>query len=394
MDRQEFQQYDVIVVGAGLVGMSCALALSRLGISVALVEARPMNEAAPPTTDRDWDARIYAISPANADWLAALGVWPRMPAERICPIARMQVFGDATDSSLQFDAHEACVDYLGYILESRQLEHALQSALKDAGVRLVMGVMPAIAVFHERRAELRLTDGSRYQAQLLVAADGANSWLRAQAGIAVQTHDFRQLGVVANFAIEQPHRQTAFQWFCDRGILAWLPLPGNRMSMVWSTDEPQALLELAPEMLSEQVARQGGCRLGALQCLTPAQAFPLRQMTAVTSIGPLLALVGDAAHTVHPLAGQGVNLGFEDVRVLVETLAARRPLQMLGDRMLLRRYERARKGEVREMQCVTRGLNALFAHTDPRMRQLRNWGLRQTDRQARLKQYLIHQAIR
>lgn len=396
VDKRISQQFDVVVVGAGLVGMSCALALRQSGLAVGLVEARQQSMDPPTTDDRDWDSRIYAISPTNAEWLAAMGVWSRMVQNRVCPISQMRIFGDSPEGRLRFDANEACIENLGYIIENRQLEYALSSAIKDAGVHLVMGQQSCAVEFHDRHTVLEFIDGSQCEASLLIAADGANSWLRGQAGIGTISHDYHQLGVVANFKIEKPHHGIAYQWFGDLGILAWLPLPGNRMSMVWSAEESFAreLLELSPESLSEKVARQGGMELGALHCITPAKAFPLRQQTAGALVRPLLALVGDAAHTVHPLAGQGVNLGFEDARVLSETLAARRAMQSIGDWMLLRCYERARKRDVLEMQCVTRGLNALFEHSGDWTRRLRNLGLDLTDRQARLKKYLIHQAIR
>lgn len=397
VDKLSSQEFDVLVVGGGLVGMSCALALGRQGLSVGLLESKPYAEVAQTSvSEQDWDNRIYAISPANAEWLATMDVWQHVDAGRICPIAQMQVFGDADSSNLQFDASEAYIDNLGFIIESRQLEQALIKVLRNSNVSLMIGVAPQAAVFSESHAEIHLADQCRLKAQLLVAADGANSWLREQAGVAISTYDYHQMGVVCNFETELPHHNVACQWFGDDGILAWLPLPGNRMSMVWSAHEQFAkdMLELQAESLSDKVSRQGNMRLGALKLMTEARAFPLRQQTAATLVKPMLALVGDAAHTIHPLAGQGVNLGFRDVKVLAETLNARGHQQPCGDLMLLRRYERARKLDLLEMQCVTKGLSGLFSHSGTVVRKLRNWGLGLTNRQAKVKKYLMNQAIR
>lgn len=390
------KDFDVLVVGAGLVGMSSALALSRQGMSVGLLESKPCQPLATGEyAEEDWDSRIYAISPANAEWLADLGVWHRLDTHRVSPIAQMQIFGDAGHSHLQFDSMESNVDELGFILESRHLESALLAALMDSSVRLINGVVAESATFDQQQAEICLADQRRLRAQLLVAADGANSWLRGQAGIHVSIHDYQQTAVVANFAVEISHHNVAYQWFSERGVLAWLPLPGNRMSIVWSAEEKFAeeLLELKPELLSEEVARQGGLKLGALSVLTEACGFPLRQRTADSLVRPGLVLIGDAAHTVHPLAGQGVNLGFRDVKVLVDVLQGRHARQSYGDLMLLRRYERARKWDMLAMKSVTRGLVELFAHHDELVKQLRNWGLSLTNHQTKIKKYLAHQAI-
>jgi 2-octaprenylphenol hydroxylase len=397
VDKGREREFDVLVVGGGLVGMSCALALSRQGLLVGLLESKPGPESRQTSSsEQDWDSRIYAISPANAKWLASMSVWQHVDTGRTCPIARMQVFGDVDGSHLQFDASEAFIDNLGIIIESHQLEQALMAVLRESNVSLMTGVAPESAVFCDHHAEIHFADQCSLKAHLLVAADGASSWLRNQADIAISTHDYHQMGVVANFETELPHHNVAYQWFGDDGILAWLPLPGNRISMVWSAHEQFAkdLLELQAESLSEKVGQQGNMRLGALRLLTGARAFPLRQQTAATLVKPMLALVGDAAHTVHPLAGQGVNLGFRGVKVLAETLQARGQHQSCGDLMLLRRYERARKLDLLEMQCVTKGLSGLFSHTGMVVRKLRNWGLGLTDRQAKLKKYLMNQAIR
>jgi 2-octaprenylphenol hydroxylase len=387
--------YDVIVVGAGLVGMSCALALSQQGLSVCLFDSKPQPDLREAEPDEDnWDSRIYAISPANASWLASMGVWQRLDAGRICPIAQMQIFGDAA-SRLEFDASEAHVENLGFIVESRQLEAALMSVLVDSSVHLKLGIAPKAAIFTQQQAGIHLAD-EQLSAELIVAADGAHSWLRHQAGIAVTTHDYHQQGVVANFETEISPRHVAYQWFDHHGVLAFLPLPGNRMSMVWSVDEifAKQLLELPAESLSDRVGQQVSMQLGKLKLLTEARAFPLKQQTADSLVQLKLALVGDAAHTVHPLAGQGVNLGFRDVIVLAETLQNRNPQQRYGDLMLLRRYERARKADIMAMKSVTRGLSELFLNPHDIVRTIRNRGLNLTNQQAGIKKYLMQQAIR
>lgn len=401
MDNQDYQYFDVMVVGAGLVGMSCALALSQQGIRVGLLENKPRSESDKHTyQNQHWDSRIYAISPANAAWLASMGVWQYLEADRVCPITQMKVFGDTERGRLQFDATDANVESLGFIVESNHLEAALLSALSQSSVELMHGATPASILLSQpsatpKPAELQLTDGRKFHTELLIAADGANSWLRHQAGISIATHDYQQMGVVANFETEFPHRDAAYQWFTDEGVLAWLPLPGNRISMVWSTNQSCAeeLLRLDAQALSERVAQRGDDELGRLTVLTDACAFKLKQQTPETLVKPGFVLIGDAAHTIHPLAGQGVNLGFRDVKILAETLSSKRQQQPYGDYLLLRRYERGRKMDMAAMKTVTRGLSELFQHPHPLIRNLRNLGLKLTNQQDGIKKYLIHQAV-
>lgn len=389
------QHYDVIVVGGGLVGMACALSLSQQGISVALIESKPSLKEQPFQQAKVWDSRIYAITPANAEWLEKLGVWPRVDTERVCAINKMRVFGDVDASELQFDADDANIGQLGFIVESQQLEIALLAALNDSEARLLTGVQPTAATCSDYQACIQLNDQD-ICAELLVAADGAQSWLRNQVGISVRQHDYQQMGVVANFETELAHQQTAYQWFSELGVLAWLPLPGNRISMVWSAEElfAKELASMDADTLCEMVSTQGGDVLGELRLLTPPCAFPLKEQTAEMLVKANVALVGDAAHTIHPLAGQGVNLGFRDVQCLVEALSRKRKQQSFGDLMLLRRYERARKTDMMAMQFVTRGLSELFSLDYPAVKKLRNWGLNFTNRQAIAKKYLTRQAIK
>jgi ubiquinone biosynthesis UbiH/UbiF/VisC/COQ6 family hydroxylase len=228
-----------------------------------------------------------------------------------------------------------------------------------------------------------------------VAADGAESWTRSAAGIDVRFDPYDQLGVVANFATELPHRGTAFQWFRPDGVLAWLPLPGNRISMVWSAPEERGreLLALDPAALCARVAEAGGRRLGALQLMTAPAGFPLRLMRAPRSVAPRLALIGDAAHTIHPLSGHGINLGFQDARVLASVLCDKPAHVDCGDLALLRGYERARKEEIVTLQTVTDSLHDLFGPASGPLAKLRNIGLNLTNTLPVVKNLLVRYAL-
>lgn len=383
---------DVIVVGGGLVGASCALVLAQQGLQVSLLDSKlPSRHNA---AKQNWDSRIYAISPGNAAWLQTLGVWNTLDQERICAIENMQVWADANVEPLEFKAYEANTTNLGFIVENRQLQDALWLALGRAGVNLLTGLECTALDVGRDQATLKITDGRRFSAKLLIAADGGNSWLRGQASIPVLSHDYEQMGVVANFETELPHRQIARQWFREDGVLAWLPLPGQRISMVWSTanDYAQYLLGLDAEALATEVAAAGAGSLGSLKTITAAVAFPLSMQTAQQLVQPRLALVGDAAHQIHPLAGQGVNLGFRDVIALAGTLAQKNVYQDIGDVILLRQFERARKADILAMRSLTHGMHALFNNQHGMIKQVRNWGLLLTNRRSELKKYLIKQA--
>ena len=386
------QTFDVAIVGAGLVGSSLALALRDSGLSVALVEARAP-QALP--EDASWDNRIYAISSGSAQFLEQLGIWQALDAQRMTRVEAMAIFGDDGQSRLDFNAYEAGLGQLAYILENRLLQAALWRALEAAPqVHLFCPASCAALAIATDAARLSLDDGTEIPAKLIVAADGAHSWVRQQAGIKAHDKDYRQLGVVANFATALPHQGTAFQWFQPEGVLAYLPLPGNRISIVWSLQEDlaQGLLQCAPAELCARVAEAGKQRLGALELLTPAAAFPLHLIEPDVLTRPRIALVGDAAHQVHPLAGQGVNLGFADAKALAGVLAARGPRDC-GDVYLLRRFARARREEILAMQLVTDRLQNLFNQPRPMLGWVRNVGLAATNRLTWIKQQLLKQAL-
>lgn len=383
--------YDVIVVGGGLVGAACALAMSQQKLAVALVESRDEMLTGSP----ELDSRIYAISPGNAAWLEALDVWNRIAPHRICPIENMQVHGDEPQARIEFDAYEAHVGRLGYIVEDGMLQQALWQRLQQSDVKLLTGAVCTWASWQEGQAELSLENGLVLTAKLLVAADGAGSWLRAQAGTAVTKQDYKQMAVVANFEAALPHSKIARQWFRRDGVLAWLPLPEQRISMVWSAPESHArkLLALDRQSLAQAVAAAGDNELGTLETITEARTFPLGLQMAQDMVKPRLALIGDAAHVIHPLAGQGVNLGFRDAAALAQTFAQRNLRQDPGDYMLLRRYERARKTDIMAARYLTDGLYRLFASEQPVLARFRNRGLQVVERLSLVKRRLIQQAM-
>lgn len=382
--------FDVIVVGGGLAGLALAVALRGSALRVAVVEG------AAPHRPEGWDARIYAVSPANVRFLDAIGVWPHLDASRIAPVQRMEIRGDA-GGRLDFSAWDSGVGELAWIAEAAlMLEELRESAKRQANLTLLCPARPVALDIAPERATLKLADGRVLTGCLVVAADGADSWTRTAAGIEVDFAPYGQLGVVANFACEKPHRDTAFQWFRDDGsVLAWLPLPGNLMSMVWAAPEVQAadLTALPAAELCERVAAAGGGRLGRLQPVTPAAGFPLRLMRAPRMAAPRVALIGDAAHAIHPLSGHGINLGFQDARVLAAVLVERPAHVDCGDAAWLRRFERARKEEIVALQSVTDGLQKLFALPGVPFSVLRNAGLNLTNRLPVIRDALVRYAM-
>jgi 2-octaprenylphenol hydroxylase len=382
--------FDIVIVGGGLAGLSLAAALRRSSLSVALVEGQA------PAFPEGWDARVYAISPANARFLDELGAWRHLDAARMQAVAQMEVHGDS-GGRLDFSAYGVGASELAWILESSLMARELWETVKRQGnLSLLCPARPRDLMLAPDAAVLTLDDGRQLTSRLVVGADGAESWTRSAAGIEVRFDPYDQLGVVANFETELPHRGTAYQWFrCDEGVLAWLPLPGDRMSMVWSAPEylGRELMGLDAEALAARVAAAGGHKLGALRLLTPQAGFPLRLMRAPRCVASRLALIGDAAHTIHPLSGHGINLGFQDARVLAGVLCDKPEHIDCGDLSLLRRYERARKEEVVTLQTVTDTLHDLFGPSADSLKRLRNFGLNLTNRVPVVKDLLVRYAL-
>jgi ubiquinone biosynthesis UbiH/UbiF/VisC/COQ6 family hydroxylase len=385
---------DVIIVGAGLVGASLALALKDARVSVLLIEAKP---PASIPTDESWDNRVYAINPGSEHFLRELGVWQMLDATRCAPIEAMQVWGDDGEAEIDFTAQDANQSSLGHIVENRQLQNVLwQTLQQQSHVRLMSPTQCESLELSNITTRLKLADGTDIHASLIVGADGADSWVREQSGITSAGKSYNQSGVVANFAVEKHHGNIARQWFDGSSVLACLPLPGNLMSMVWSLSSQQAheLMQMSHAALCEKVAEAGHHSLGKLELITPPASFPLRLLQVKQQVKPNIALIGDAAHALHPLAGQGVNLGFQDVRVLTQVLASRAGHENCGDYHLLRRFERARKEDILAMQWTTDGLQQLFSLENSLAKTIRNKGLALTNRQGWLKRQLIRHAVR
>jgi 2-octaprenylphenol hydroxylase len=379
----------VIVAGGGPVG--CAFACACEGQTVELIDAAPARSD--PWPD-EYEVRIYALSPGTRELLRDIGAWERLAPARMQPVHRMDIFGDS-GSALTFSPPAGRA--LAWILEANRLSAAIaEEAASRPGVTIRHGTKAVAFGAAADGAWAQLDDGTRLQGDLLVGADGPDSAVRAATSIAFEETAYDEAAIVANFETERIHEGIARQWFRPDGVLAWLPLPGQRISIVWSAplaiaNELQALDERGVE---RRVRDAGGALLGDLRLISGVGRFPLRSIRVPQPVAPGVALVGDAAHAVHPLAGQGVNLGFQDALVLAQTLAERGKLERAGDMRVLRRYARARREDVTAMQFVTDGLDRLFAAGAPGLRGIRNLGLRLVEGQEWAKGALAGRAMR
>lgn len=381
--------FDLIVVGGGLAGASLAVALRTSRLRVAVLEPHP------PQAVGGWDARIYALSPENVEFLRRIGVWQHLDASRVNPVHAMSVRGDA-GGRLRFTAYESGIPELAWIVESGRVHRELWETMRrQHNVTMLGASEPTGLSISGDAVTLTLGDKGQAHARLLVGADGANSWVRKHAGIGASVSPYEQIGVVANFRCERPHRNVAHQWFRRDGVLALLPLPGNLLSMVWSarTDYAEELLGLDAQALCERVADAAGREFGRLELETSASGFPLRLMRVDATVRPRVALIGDAAHAIHPLSGHGVNLGFQDAKVLAGLLDGLAPWRDPGEYSALRAYARARAEEPFLMQYTTHALHHLFAADNALVAVLRNLGMNLTDRLPVLRDTLVRYAV-
>ena len=386
--------FDVIIMGAGMVGAALALALGRQSFRVALVDSRAPQLIWP---DEGFDIRVSAITRASQQLFTSLNAWSAMLAERVSPYREMHVWDAGGEGVIHFDSADIGEADLGHIIENRVIIKGLHSAL--AGLEAVTPFWPATAVNIKRDAEqasLTLADGQVLTGRLLVGADGGRSWVRGQAGISVKGWDYDQTALVTWVKPQQFHRETAWQRFLPSGPLAFLPLGDGYCSIVWSTapDHARQLQEMTPERFALELQAAFEDTLGPIETMGPRATFPLRCFETQHYVQPHLALVGDAAHTIHPLAGQGVNLGLADVQALVTVLSdARTRRRNIGGQSVLRRYERWRRADNRSMLVAMDVFKRLFSSDHAGLAWLRNMGLNLTDRLGPVKNQIIRQAL-
>lgn len=381
--------HQIVVCGAGIVGLSTALALARRGQRVAVLAPRTSVPAADPNR---YHPRVYAISPASQRFLAELGVWDAMPASRLMPVEAMEIHGDA-DGQVNLNAWQAALPQLAWIVESGEIERVLIQAVRMFGIPWLEDRCTGY-----QDGAVDTESGTRIRAELFVGADGAASPLRTAAGMKHDAVSYDDTGLVVHLDAERAHQGTAIQWFRDDGVLALLPLPdtadGPQVSMVWSMrNEPaQALLALPAEAqavkLESLLAEASEGRLGRLKVRSKLHGFPLT-LERAQMVAPGIALAGDAAHRLHPLAGQGLNLGLGDVEALARTVAGREPYRTAGDLRVLHRYQRARAEPVLAMRLATDGLHKLFASRATPLVWLRNAGMHWVEKTPLVKRRLI-----
>lgn len=398
----QMEDYQVIIVGGGMVGSALAAGLANSGISVALIE--PNSTQQPPVDSincADFDTRVSAITAQSESLLEQLGAWALIPAARKSPYQGMTVWDGEGTGEINFNANELHVPCLGTIVENREIVWALQQVIEQANnIEIIRDTVTHIDNQDEQGlTPVYLSSKGCLKTSLLVGADGALSRIKQWGEFATCEWDYQHQALVATIELEHSHQATAWQRFRQEGPLALLPLAAENdktCSIVWSTsdEECQQILSLSDEEFCLQLGYAFENRLGKVLSVGPRTAFPLRQRHAKNYVVPGIALVGDAAHTIHPLAGQGVNLGFKDVAALSEELLRAHQLGLdLGNISSLQRYQRRRQGDNLLMMSAMEGFKRLFAAEQPVVRMLRNQGMRLFNRAAAIKQHVVMQAM-
>jgi 2-octaprenylphenol hydroxylase len=392
-------QADLIIVGAGMVGSALALALEHSGLEILVVDGGPLS-VKPFAAEGAFEPRVSALSAASQRILERLGVWDGIAARRVSPYRDMRVWDGSGTGSVHFAAASVHAEVLGHIVENRVVQDALLDRLHDSQI----GLLGSARLEQLRRSGdgwlLTLADGRELRAPLLVAADGANSAVRRLAGCATREWDYLHHAIVTSVRCERPHQETAWQRFTDDGPLAFLPLArqGDQhwCSIVWSTlpAEAERLMALDDEAFRHELGKAFEWRLGQVTAADPRICIPLRQRHAKRYVESGLALIGDAAHSIHPLAGQGVNLGFLDAAVLAEVLQhALQRGEQLNDVRVLSRYERRRMPHNLAMMAAMEGFERLFQADPLPIRLLRNSGLNWVDELPDAKALFVRRAL-
>ena len=388
--------YDIIIVGGGMVGatLACGLAEEAENLSIALIDAYAPNF--------DWDSnsfdmRVSAITRASQTLFKNIDAWKKILELRVSPYQDMIVWDAEGKGKVHFDSADMGEADLGHIIENRVIVKALHQRVAEiSNIDFLCPVQIKSINFYDEKTELVLDDQTKLSTKLVVGADGTRSWVRQQADIAVKGWDFDQAALVTTVKTEKHHQNTAWQRFLKTGPLAFLPLTDGYSSIVWSTspDEAKRLTEISEDDFAKELEQAFESKLGKIVSVAGRAVFPLRLFETLNYVKPRLALVGDAAHTIHPLAGQGVNLGLADVAslmtVIVEALNDKKDI---GDLKVLRRYERWRRAENRSMLVAMDGIKRLFGSELSVIKDLRNAGLSLTDRITPLKNLLMQQAM-
>jgi len=389
------QTFDVVIAGGGMVGLAVACGLQGSGLRVAVLEKSPPQEMA---ADAPAGLRVSAINAASERLLQHLDVWSAILALRAAPYHGMQVWDRDSFGHIAFDDEQQGLSHLGHIIENQVIHQALwQKASQQSDITLIAPAQLQQVAFGDNEAFVTLQDGNMMSARLLVAADGANSWLRNKADIPLTFWDYQHHALVANIRTEQPHDAVARQVFHGDGILAFLPLSDPHLcSIVWSVPPQEAsrLQSMPVELFNQQLSVAFDMQMGLCQAESQRETFPLMGRYARSFAAHRLALVGDAAHTVHPLAGQGVNLGFMDAAELIgEIKRLHQQGKDIGQHLYLRRYERSRKHSAAVMLAGMQGFRELFAGENPAKKLLRDVGLKLADTLPGVKPRLLKQAM-
>jgi 2-octaprenylphenol hydroxylase len=401
----EAQRFDIVVVGAGIAGSALAAALSGKGLAIALVEAQSLQRPELPA-ERDlqhFDPRVSAITPRSRRLLEDLGAWEAIAGYRQCAYRHMTVWDAEGTGGIEFDCADVNAPALGHIVENRAIVSALLGCISESVDITTFADSRLQDCSHDQAASVtrvQLENGAVLEADLLVAADGAMSRVRDMLQFTTREWDYGHRAIVTTAQVEHSHQETCWQRFLTSGPLAFLPLPGegdhHYCSIVWSVqdDLSEHLMGLDDDAFSAELEGAIEGRLGSVLGCSRRFAFPLRQRHAVDYVQAGVALVADAAHTIHPLAGQGINLGLQDVAVLAEEILAGHARGLSpGQLALLRRYQRRRKGENLLMMAAMDGFKALFEQQALPLRWLRNAGMRSVGQMGPLKQQLIRRAM-
>jgi 2-octaprenylphenol hydroxylase len=399
---------DVVVVGAGMVGLSSAIALSKAGLKVHVIEQRDVDLLGVETWLNDartqgYDPRVSALTLASQQWLTYVGAWSHIKQQRLSPYTDMDVWDGEGSGHIHFSSRELHEAQLGHIVENRVTLAGLFIEAREAsdltwhqGVTVKGLSAPSSKDKHTYR-EITLSDGTVLRAQLVIAADGAESQVRKLAAVPMWMWDYGHHAIVTTVTTEKAHQATAWQRFTDDGPLAFLPLDDPfTCSIVWSTspDHAASLMALDDEAFCQSLGRAFEHRLGQVLATEARHKVPLKQRHAKQYVQAGLALIGDAAHTIHPLAGQGVNLGFMDAAALTEQLIqAHKAGQPLGDEALLRRYQRERQQANIQMSAAMEGFKQLFGHQAPLLKTLRGLGMNLLNRLDPVKQHIVVRAM-